>query len=748
MNKRLQAVEKAGGPDALCAKCRLIDWSWLGIQTRMDMFGANTRHECTLADATASAATCWVCGWLAGMAEVEHYDPAVASKVTVEFNRAEIPLLEPGEWRHSDRDNLPSLFRVDVSVTERYGYAPTIHRGFLNRVSRDRGPVHVSDMLDSWETVEAEPYAARLRPVKADTRLFRVWKDSCLAEHGDLCKGSGWAPDRLRSMPVIRLVDVLGDCVVTLPASEDVGWVALSYVWGEAQEHALVMENYTAYHLPGALRSHAMPATILDAMTVTRDLGEQYLWVDSLCIIQDNEEDKRRYIPAMDIIYGQAVVTIVNAAAEKVSTGIPGLDHGPQRTAQDVFTLNGSTVAVSLDQPYYRTEAYLKNTKWNTRGWTYQECLLSRRCLIFTAEQAYWQCLQASLCEDANWEQRLLSKHQPNIYRHCLGRDGADEITMGALLGNASTHWSKLYSLSLAQFRERQLTSDSDWMDAFTGVLRILEHTRGQEFFWGMPKARFELSLAWVGNEALRRNTARQAIAVAGGGGGGSAQPVSCPFPSWSWTGWFGEIMMDVENFLGISTLLPLRFYQLGSDGVPIPLHTDLAGVLSRFHSDSVTVHAREIPFPPYTSPSEHPWMDTTRTEISAPDIPDRIRFCDMAPSLLCFWTSTATLQISQASHRSKAEPVADNTTLSDGQATVGGFHAWREPRLDVTRGKFIVIGATQSKPSQGDRFSLKLMLVEERGSGVCYRRCIIENVVASAWAELGNLEWEIVCLG
>jgi hypothetical protein len=49
-------------------------------------------------------------------------------------------------------------------------------------------------------------------------------------------------------------------------------------------------------------------------------------------------------------------------------------------------------------------------------------------------------------------------------------------------------------------------------MDAFTGILRVLEHSKGQEFFWGMPKSRFELSLAWVGNEALRRNTACQVI--------------------------------------------------------------------------------------------------------------------------------------------------------------------------------------------------------------------------------------------
>ncbi|GIJ87080.1 siderophore [Aspergillus pseudoviridinutans] len=731
---------EAGGPDALCAKCRRIDWSWLGIQKYLDMLDRPTNLMYPLAEAIKSAATCWVCGWLVAMAEDKHHDDAVSGRVVVEITRSGVPILGREELQRSQVDNLPSLYRIEVLVRERYGPGLEYRRGFIHKASGTRGPVHVSDMLDSWDTVEAEPYSARLRPVKADTRLFKFWKDYCIEEHGNSCERSGCTPERLRSMPFIRLVDVLRDCIVALSTSEHVKWVALSYVWGEAQKHELVTANYTLYHLPGALKSHKMPATIVDAMAVTRDLGEQYLWVDSLCIIQDNEEDKRRYIPAMDIIYGQAIVTIINAGADKVSTGIPGLGQGPQRTAQDVFTINNSTVAVSLDQPYHSAESYLKNTKWNTRGWTYQECLLSRRCLIFTPEQAYWQCLRASLCEDAIWEQPIW-KQQPNIYRHCLGRDGTDEITMGSLLGNASTHWSKLYSLALERFRQRQVSSESDWMDAFTGILRVLEHSKGQEFFWGMPKSRFEISLAWVGNEALRRNTACQVIAA-------GTQTVSCPFPSWSWTGWFGSIVTDVQNFHGSTTLLPLRFYRLGSDGVPTPLHDNLDDVLSEFHNDSVVAHGRAISFPPKNNPSDHTWMDTARTEITTLDIQGSIRFCDIAPSLLCFWTSTAILEISQDRQRSKSEPFKENTTLSDGQAKVSGQHHWREPRLDVKQGKFIVVGAIHTKLNQGSLFTLKLMLVEECDSGVCYRRCIISNVLASTWAKLGNLKWELIYLG
>ncbi|KAL4911359.1 heterokaryon incompatibility protein-domain-containing protein [Aspergillus multicolor] len=586
-------------------------------------------------------------------------------------------------------------------------------KGFIQKAGARR-PISVSVMLDSGNFDGAEPYTARLRPPMADPRLFRFWKDWCMREHQGHCGRNEITTGR--SMASIRLVDVFENCVATLDVMEHVEWVALSYVWGEAQAHALVKGNYNAYHEQGALKFDRMPATILDAMWVTRELGERYLWIDSLCIIQDDEDDKLQYIPAMDIIYSQSIITIVNAATDKVSSGIPGIRQGAPRSEQDVFELNGTWLTLSLDPAHSSNNAYLNQTKWATRGWTYQECLLSRRCLIFTKEQAYWQCLGSSFCEDTNWEIR--SDIHPVMYRHCLGNSWPDVPSLQALYGNTDAHWSRVYPMAVEQFRQRQLTSDHDRLHAFTGILRALEYSAGLKTFWGMPIPCLQRALVWTELEPLTRNTSSQSIRPNG-------EP--CPFPSWSWVGWSGPISIDVNRTHEIRGRLYFRYYSLGHEGDPIPLTNRSDDAVSCFDGSD-----------------EDRWFNPTQTEITRLQIPDSVRSSHAAPGLLCFWTSTAVLNISLGD----ATQIYHSGNLIDGEIKVSSHMAAEEPCLRVKQGRFIVIDAATRREPRPVQPVLKVMLVDEDDSGVCYRRFLFTNVCPFRWARLENLKWEVVCLG
>jgi hypothetical protein len=677
-----------------------------------------------------SAKGCWICGWLVCIAD--NQDVALATRISVGFDTDRIETLEPQELPYNDQNRQTTINRVALWVDRRQAGGGFEYKGFIQKAGFAE-PKNVSDMLEFGHLIEVEPYTARLRPLMADTRLFKFWKDFCKSEHGELCGQSQLMSSRLRSMAYIRLVDVNHRCIVTLSPSEGLNWVALSYVWGEGQKHALTKENLTSYHQPGALNARQTPSTIFDAMTVTRDMGELYLWVDSLCIVQDDKEDKFRYIPAMDVIYGHAVFTIANAAVDKVSSSIPGIHDSSPRTTQDVFKINGTWLTASLDPPHDHLQGYLQKSRWNTRGWTYQEGLMTRRYLVFTPEQAYWQCLCASWCEDGFWEQR--ASEETIMYRHFLGKS-IHQTTMRSLLGDDSTHWSKIYTMTLERYLQRQLTSEGDRLDALTGILRVLEHSRGQDFFWGMPKSRLELSLAWTGENFLIRNTARQSI---------SSYGVTSPFPSWSWAGWLGSVDMDIDSTNEITGLLPLRFYRLGQDGNPVPVHDDFEDMVSQFELDiTEKLGSDTVRVPRYPNTCEHAWMDTSKTEIYAPDVPSNIRSRDAAPTLLCFWTSTAILDISQELQPDNQHSL--NTTISDGRTEIRGFWGWREPKLEVKRGKFIVIGGAVERPSHGGRLLLKLMLVGDE-DGICYRRFLISEVLESSWIELENRQWEMVCL-
>ena len=121
-----------------------------------------------------------------------------------------------------------------------------------------------------------------------------------------------------------RLIDVgfNGDLAIRLyipEKGERSKYIALSYCWGGPQSLTTTSETLKS-RLQG-ISPTALPQSILDAIKVTRKLGFRFLWVDSLCILQDSAEDTLEEISAMGTIYQNSAVTIAAASAGKVGDG-------------------------------------------------------------------------------------------------------------------------------------------------------------------------------------------------------------------------------------------------------------------------------------------------------------------------------------------------------------------------------------------------------------------------------------------
>ena len=140
-----------------------------------------------------------------------------------------------------------------------------------------------------------------------------------------------------------------------------------------------------------------VPQTISDAIEVCRRLKMRYLWVDALCIIQDDEKDKDSQLPEMDKIYSVAALTIVAACGTDAKSGLSCLRYrcSPQSSAR-IHGITYVTGDIPLDER-------IQKTTWNTRGWTYQECILSRRLLVFTDSQVFFICAGGTRAEDTNY---------------------------------------------------------------------------------------------------------------------------------------------------------------------------------------------------------------------------------------------------------------------------------------------------------------------------------------------------------
>jgi len=163
-------------------------------------------------------------------------------------------------------------------------------------------------------------YSGRQRPAMADCRLFRKWMAMCNESHYD-------CSEHTRSGARLRFVDVKQMCITEINEDDKflVPYVALSYVWGNANTLLLTRANHIILTQQQALLSVDIPLTISDAILMTEKLGQRYLWVDSLCIIQDDKNDVSRFIHLMDIVYSNSEVTIVAASGADAECWTPGV---------------------------------------------------------------------------------------------------------------------------------------------------------------------------------------------------------------------------------------------------------------------------------------------------------------------------------------------------------------------------------------------------------------------------------------
>ena len=229
-------------------------------------------------------------------------------------------------------------------------------------------------------------FAPRIVPSLVDIPGFlRVLVETCQETHqkNPCCVSA----DACFPKP-IRLIDCETRSVVKAP--KNCRYAALSYTWGMGKFQMSDCESRLVY-----------PQTVEDAITVVWGIGLKYIWVDKYCIIQDNEDDRQDQIRQMDLVYRNAQVTIIAAAGDSPDYGLPGVSR-PRKSRQVQAKINEILLTSFNCNPW----KLVQDSKWNSRGWTFQEAYLSRRRLYFTEEQVIYECRQGWVCESVTWLQR------------------------------------------------------------------------------------------------------------------------------------------------------------------------------------------------------------------------------------------------------------------------------------------------------------------------------------------------------
>lgn len=361
---------------------------------------------------------------------------------------------------------------------------------------------------------------------------IQSWLQSCLQYHGELCNSPPWL-GHLPQLPTLRMIDVDQGCLVNM--QEQCPYVVLSYMWGRDLQFKCTNSLLPSLEMKFGLVQHweQIPHTIQDAVNTVRLLGLRYLWVDSLCIVQDSQADLQDQFPKMGQIFGNALLTIVAADGDDASTGLFKNSNTASRVGRQCVRYS-KDLRLLISPPDLDT--VLEATRWATRGWTFQEALLSKRLLVFVDQTIYFSCRSTTWSE----QRKAHSETVPPPWAWAEAPSPFTTKFEGQL-----THWSHIASslqiyypslqpwfvasiwhLIVNEYSTRTLSYELDVLAAIAGIQEIFGRIFPQDILYGIPLSIIQTALLWHPRTRLRRRK------------GGKKNLL----PSWTWAAWIGEV--------------------------------------------------------------------------------------------------------------------------------------------------------------------------------------------------------------
>ncbi|KAK0729600.1 heterokaryon incompatibility protein-domain-containing protein [Lasiosphaeris hirsuta] len=410
----------------------------------------------------------------------------------------------------------PAMWRAKAMVYQHEGY---------ESVSRSLG---ISLRIPASEVLD-----------QACIGRLRGWLQTCTNEH-PRCQVSG-----ARRLPT-RLIDV-GTTTTSIPkliASSSLAtsapYIALSYCWGPPSATApqLTTTTATLADRQAGIPTSTLPATHRDFVVLARRLALRYVWIDALCIIQDDAVDWENEAASMFAVYRHAHLTVVAAAGDSCNSGFlsrSATASGPRvmvpfRSKKQRGRVSGSYLLSHL--PERRTwdannPAHLHGCAWASRAWTFQEDIMSTRVLYFSNVTSFFRCQT-----ERRLEHGTAAVHTNVCGWHDMLSAPSASVLPSSVAGGeddtASDPKSGLYKLWRAlvnEYGRRSLTVANDKFPAMSGLARSFASAVGgdSEYVAGIWRGDLVRGMLWA-----------------------TAHDVSSPpawrAPSWSWAAWQGEL--------------------------------------------------------------------------------------------------------------------------------------------------------------------------------------------------------------
>jgi Heterokaryon incompatibility protein (HET) len=353
--------------------------------------------------------------------------------------------------------------------------------------------------------------------------LLKRWLSGCAEEHDDCKKTiSGEEIGSEASTLPTRVIDISPSDrpetprLVQTKGSMTGRWVALSHCWGDPEHRPITTIKASLHERLMGIPLESMPKTFVDVVTITKMIGLRYLWIDSLCIIQDDDEDWKKESKTMGRYYERAHLTIAASHAYDSRFGcfykrtyhanltqavrLPFFLPTITGTGTAISMLDAGSISVNIAWSQFSTVSP-ESCTLGDRGWITQEWILSRRMVHYLEEGMAWVCKTTA----------------------------QDEFGEKLILGDRAKSWSEI----VMAHSERSFTYERDMLISLEGLAQETKKSReDKRYLFGLWWVDLPLGLLWKSHDFsfLQRNLSLPDV------------------PSWSWASRKGSIIFQISR--------------------------------------------------------------------------------------------------------------------------------------------------------------------------------------------------------
>jgi hypothetical protein len=353
----------------------------------------------------------------------------------------------------------------------------------------------------------------------------KTWLQMCETEHSKCNEEQAQPPFYPTRLLELNGVSSTADYVRLIVSEHETmtgAYTTLSHQWGKANFLQLKRDNIN--HFLDAIAIKDLPKTFQDAINVSRKLGIHYLWIDSLCIMQD-KDDLSDWFHEAELMHKVYSHSYCNLSATDGVNSSDGLYHSRYahniretkvnlyvRHHNDQVDRSASLVLEDTDRMWNR---FVVQTAFHKRGWVFQERVLSPRVLHFGRHQLFWECRESQRQE----------KHPDELKLNFSAKWNTKSFWEKPFVNDEKDH-SLTWQSMITAYSGTNLTVSDDKLIALSGVAKRFASMTGDTYVAGLWRRSLERELLWYLNDAVKR----------------SPRPTQYCAPSWSWASVKGQV--------------------------------------------------------------------------------------------------------------------------------------------------------------------------------------------------------------